>query len=76
MLLNQPSFRDDSQWPLDVYPFEGALVKLTANEAIASGTTVTTVPWDAEVFDTDAFWSSGSPTRLTCAEAVAKIKAA
>lgn len=33
-----------------------------------------TIPWDATVYDTDAFWSAGSPTRLTVPAGVSKVR--
>lgn len=52
--------------------FQGALAELTANESIASGSE-TTLPLDAAVYDTDGFWSAGSPTRLTVPEGVSRV---
>lgn len=53
--------------------FRGALVELTANESISSGTS-TVVPWDQAIYDTDSIWSSGSPTRLTVPTGVTRVR--
>lgn len=53
----------------------GALVALSADEVIANATN-TSVPWDQATYDTDFFWSSGSPTRLTVPANVAKVRLA
>ena len=44
--------------------FRGAMVKVTADEPVADSTDVA-IPWEAVLYDTDAFWSAGNPTRLT-----------
>jgi len=43
---------------------QSALVKLTADEAIATATG-TSIPWDAAEYDDNSMWSAGNPTRLT-----------
>jgi hypothetical protein len=53
--------------------FRGALVQLTADEAVAASTDAA-IPWDAIVYDTDAFWSAGNPTRLTVPAGVSKVR--
>jgi hypothetical protein len=53
--------------------FRGALVRLTADEPVADSTDIA-IPWDAIVYDTDAFWSAASPTRLTVPAGVAKVR--
>jgi hypothetical protein len=53
--------------------FRGALVGLTADEPVADSTDVP-VPWDATIYDTDAFWSAGAPTRLTVPAGVTKVR--
>jgi hypothetical protein len=53
--------------------FRGAMVKLTAAEAVTSSVD-TAIPWDATVYDTDAFWSAGSPTRLTVPTGVTRVR--
>ena len=58
---------------LEFAAFRGALVKLTADEPIADSTDVA-IPRDAAVYDTDAFWSAGNPTRLTVPAGVAKVR--
>lgn len=45
--------------------FVGARVRNTANQSINHNTT-TALTFDTEVFDTDAIFDAGSPTRLTC----------
>lgn len=49
---------------IEAAPFRGVLVDLTVNEAITASTP-TKIPWDEEQFDTDGFWTIGTPTRLT-----------
>jgi hypothetical protein len=41
--------------------FRGAMVKVTADEPVADSTDVA-IPWEAVLYDTDAFWSAGNPT--------------
>ena len=53
--------------------FQGALVRLTADEPVADSTDVA-IPWDATVNDTDAFWSAGNPTRLTVPAGLSKVR--
>lgn len=54
-------------------PFRGAMVNLTANEAIADQTS-TVISCDAVEFDTDGFWSSANPTRLTLPAGVSRVR--
>jgi hypothetical protein len=53
--------------------FRGALVRLTADEAVAGSTDVA-IPWDAAVYDTDTFWSAGNRTRLIVPAGVSKVR--
>lgn len=46
-------------------PFRGALLQLSASQAITGDDTWQAVAWGAEQFDTDSFWSAGSPTIFT-----------
>lgn len=69
MMLQQPMVRSDVNFPLDVYPFEGAMVVKTTDQVIPSGASVNMLSWQSTVYDTGSFWSSGSPTRLTVAAA-------
>jgi hypothetical protein len=32
------------------------------------------IPWDATVYDTDAFWSAGNPARLTVPAGISKVR--
>lgn len=41
-----------------------AHVEVTTADSIANDT-LSIISWDAEVYDTDAIWASGTPTRLT-----------
>jgi hypothetical protein len=43
---------------------QSALVRITANESIATST-ATAIPWDVIVHDDNSIWSAGNPTRLT-----------
>jgi hypothetical protein len=43
----------------------GAKVHMTADDTTVNATTGYTFSWDAALYDTDTFWSAGSPTRLT-----------
>lgn len=52
--------------------FRGAMVHLTGDQTISSS--ITAVPWDAADYDTDSFWSGGSPTRLTVPSGVTHVK--
>jgi hypothetical protein len=49
------------------------MVKLTADEPIADSTD-TVIPWDATEFDTEGFWDSGNPTRLTVPSGVSRVR--
>lgn len=53
--------------------FRGAMVRLTATEAVAASTDVA-IQWDAIVYATDTFWSAGNPTRLTVPASVTKVR--
>lgn len=53
--------------------FQGAAVRLTSNESISTASN-TDIPWDVVTFDTDSFWSGGSPTRLTVPSGVTKVR--
>lgn len=65
MLLQQPTVRSDVGFPLEVYPFEGAMVAKSVDQTVATGLTGATMTWASATYDTGAFWSAGSPTRLT-----------
>lgn len=51
--------------------FRGALVELTTTEAVA---TSENLAWDQAIYDTDNFFSGGSPTRLTVPAGVTKVR--
>ena len=54
-------------------PFKGALLKLTATEAVAAAVDVP-VPWDAAEYQSGAtFWAIGTPTRFTIPAGVTKV---
>jgi len=53
--------------------FRGVLVRLTADEPVANSTDAA-IPWDATIYDTNAYWSAGSPTRLTVPAGVSKVR--
>ncbi len=58
---------------LEFAAFRGALVKLTADEPVADSADVA-IPWGATEFDTDGFWDSGNPTRLTVPGGVSRVR--
>jgi hypothetical protein len=65
---------DPKTWfALEFAAFRGALVKLTADEPVADSTDVA-ISWGAAVYDTDGFWSAGTPTRLTVPTGVSKVR--
>lgn len=47
------------------HQFRGAKVRLSSDDLTQNYTTETAMPFDIADFDTDGFWSAGSPTRLT-----------
>ena len=47
------------------HQFRGARVKMNTDDTAVNAVAGYTIPFDAAVFDTDSFWSAGSPTRLT-----------
>lgn len=55
-------------------PFKGAMLKLTADETLTSGS-ILIIPWDAEVYD-HGDWADigGNPTRLTVPIGVTKVR--
>lgn len=54
-------------------PFKGALVRRATTQSIAA-TTNTQLAFSDAVYDTDTFWSGGSPTRLTVPSGVTKVQ--
>ena len=55
-------------------PFHGALVKRTSDLSV-TGSSFVAIPWQSADYDTDGFWSAGSPTRLTIPAGVTKARA-
>lgn len=55
-------------------PFRGALLRRTANYTISTTAAYVAIPWQSAVYDTDAFWSAGQPTRLTVPAGVTKVR--
>jgi hypothetical protein len=53
-------------------PYKGAQVSLSAAQSVADATEAA-VSWDTEDRDTDAFWASGSGSRLTVPDGVTKV---
>jgi len=47
------------------HQFRGARVRMTSDDTAQNVTGSADISFDAAVFDTDSFWSAGSPTRLT-----------
>lgn len=54
-------------------PFKGAMAYRTADLTV-SAFTVDPVPWQATSYDTNAFWSAGSPGRLTIPAGIKKVR--
>lgn len=55
-------------------PFRGALLRRTANYTVSTTGAYVAIPWQSAVYDTDAFWSAGQPTRLTVPTGVTKVR--
>jgi hypothetical protein len=53
-------------------PFRGALVQRSTDMTSVLGPLF--IPWQAAVYDTDGFWTAGSPERLTVPAGVTKIR--
>jgi hypothetical protein len=53
-------------------PFRGALLRRTADATSLSFPWI--AAWQAAVYDTDAFWSAGAPTRLTVPAGVTGVR--
>ncbi len=47
------------------HQFRGARARMTSDDTTMNVTTDTDIAFDVADFDTDSFWSAGSPTRLT-----------
>lgn len=47
------------------HQFRGARVRMTSDDSAVNATSGYTIPFDSAVFDTDTFWSAGTPSRLT-----------
>lgn len=47
------------------HQFRGCKAKMTSDDTAQNVTSETAVSFDAAAFDTDSFWSAGSPTRIT-----------
>lgn len=47
------------------HQFRGARVRMTSDDTAQNVTSLTAISFDVADFDTDSFWSAGSPTRLT-----------
>ena len=54
-------------------PFKGALVVKSGTQSIANATNVD-VTWQTVIYDTDAFFSGGSPTKLTVPAGVTRVR--
>lgn len=54
-------------------PFRGANVQLSSGTVVAN-TSVNTLSWGSARYDTDSFWSGGSPTRLTVPSGVDRVR--
>jgi hypothetical protein len=53
-------------------PFRGALLRRTADATSLSFPWI--AAWQTAVYDTDAFWSAGNPTRLTVPAGVTRVR--
>jgi hypothetical protein len=53
--------------------FRGALLNLTATKPVPSAVD-TALPWDGVVYDSEGFWSSGNPTRITIPAGISKAR--
>ncbi len=53
----------------DTIMFQGAILELTADQAVPAGV-FTTIVWTLPVIDTAGFWNAGQPTRLTIPEGI------
>jgi hypothetical protein len=54
--------------------FRGARVRMTADDTAQNATGTLTITFDQAQFDTDSFWSAGSPTRLTIPAGVTYVE--
>lgn len=55
-------------------PFRGAMAKQNADRALSATLPIAPVPWDGVDYDTNTFWSAGSPGRFTIPAGVKKIR--
>lgn len=60
------------QTQLDTLAFRGAILYLTGTVSVTVGTY--TVSWTGASTDTDSFWASGSPTRITIPSGVSYVQ--
>lgn len=58
---------------LEFAAFRGAMVRLTAAEAVATSADVP-ITWDAALYDTDGFWLAGDPSRLTVPARASRVR--
>jgi hypothetical protein len=56
-------------------PFRGALARKTSTQSIAANTD-TAIAFNGTTYDTDGFWSSGNPTRLTVPAGITRVRLA
>lgn len=70
---NQEEFGSQLAQIEEEIKFKGALLKTTANQAIANEAVVN-VSWGAIVYDTNNFYNAAQPTRLTVPANVTKVK--
>ncbi len=54
-------------------PFKGALVTKSGTQSIANASNVD-VTWQTAIYDTDSFYSAGSPTKLTVPAGVTRVR--
>jgi hypothetical protein len=54
-------------------PFRGALIEKTGTQSLPSSTD-TAITFDGAIYDTDGFWSSGNPTRLSVPAGVSRVR--
>jgi hypothetical protein len=55
-------------------PFRGALVRRTTNFSVSTTGAYVPISWQSAVYDSDALWDAGQPTRLTVPAGVTKVR--
>jgi len=55
-------------------PFRGALLRRSTNFSVATTGAYVPISWQSAVYDSDALWDAGQPTRLTVPAGVTKVR--